>query len=130
MIRFLTRKGTINIRNAFVATEEPSTHLGDVHTILDRLRECPSYQLDKNHFHCGLRTRLLPLLNTLWPDGQAGVCLRCWNNNRAQESWLENPTRGKWVLQKAASRRWEICKQHVIVKAMYTAEERDWTPSP
>lgn len=34
----------------------------DVHHILSTLKQCPAYQLDKHHVNCGLRTRILPIL--------------------------------------------------------------------
>ncbi|CAK7209556.1 hypothetical protein SCUCBS95973_000480 [Sporothrix curviconia] len=34
----------------------------DINHILAMLKQCPAYQLDKHHVNCGLRTRILPIL--------------------------------------------------------------------
>ncbi|CAK7241986.1 MAG: hypothetical protein STHCBS139747_003459 [Sporothrix thermara] len=34
----------------------------DINHILTTLKQCPAYQLDKHHVNCGLRTRILPIL--------------------------------------------------------------------
>ncbi|KAL1903408.1 hypothetical protein Sste5346_000034 [Sporothrix stenoceras] len=34
----------------------------DINHILATLKQCPAYQLDKHHVNCGLRTRILPIL--------------------------------------------------------------------
>ena len=36
---------------------------GDIDTLIKDLRQCPSWQYDQNHAHCGLRTRLIPALD-------------------------------------------------------------------
>ncbi|KAI1322704.1 hypothetical protein F5Y16DRAFT_415588 [Xylariaceae sp. FL0255] len=43
----------------------PDTSRLPIESILATLRQCPSYQIDKNHTNCGLRTRLLPILDFL-----------------------------------------------------------------
>ena len=130
MIRFFTRKGLLQLQSTYASSQEPPIYAGDVNNIVEKLRQCPTYQLDRNHGHCGLRTRLLPLLDTLWPNGHVGICLKCWDDDKIAESWLESPARGTWAFTKGSSIRWENCRQHRQLKAMYTAEERIWTPSP
>ncbi|EPE03796.1 hydroxyproline-rich glycoprotein [Ophiostoma piceae UAMH 11346] len=34
----------------------------DISYILSLLKQCPAYQIDKHHVHCGLRTSLLPII--------------------------------------------------------------------
>ncbi|CAK7263874.1 hypothetical protein SEPCBS57363_000778 [Sporothrix epigloea] len=45
----------------------------DVNHILATLRQCPAYQLDKHHVNCGLRTRILPILEYIQAMLQANV---------------------------------------------------------
>ena len=130
MIRFLARKELLQLQSTYRPSHDYPLYIGNVVSIIETLRQCPSYQLDSNHRHCGLRTRLLPLLETLWPNGQVGMCLKCWDDNKNIESWLENPIGGVWVFSKSSTMRWETCLQHGQLKAMYTADERSWTPSP
>lgn len=129
MIRFFCRKGTLRIESAFgLAPEEVEPYNGNLNDIIARLKECPSYQIDRNHSHCGLRTRLMSVLDgarPLQPSFQVGICLGCWQEDKSKESWLENPTGGTWIGEKFNGRG---CGSHRDFKAMYTAVKRDWTP--
>ena len=126
MIRFLTRKGTITIGSTISPVlEDPEPFNGSIADILAQLRTCPSYQLE-SHAHCGLRSRLLPILDVL-VIRRVAMCLDCWKKNRAQESWLENPMQGKWEFKK--ERMAVGCEEHRKAKSMFTASHRDWTPS-
>ena len=131
MIRFFSRKATLRIESAFSpAPEELEPHNGNLEDIIAKLKECPSYQIDNNHAHCGLRTRLMSVLEGPRPPRpllQVGICLECWKEDRSNESWLENPTGGMW---KNAGDKFggRGCGDHRYTKAMYTAVKRDWTP--
>ncbi len=107
------------------APEELEPYNGNLNDIIARLRECTSYQIDENHTHCGLRTRLIPILNSL-ELGQAAICLQCWGGDRVGESWLETPQQGCWAFSKQGVARG--CEEHRRAKALFTAESRDWTP--
>lgn len=104
--------------------EDPEPFNGSICDILAQLRACPTYQLE-NHTHCGLRSRLLPILDRLMIR-RVAMCLECWRKNRAQESWLENPTQGNWEFK--MERMAYGCEEHRKAKAMITASHRDWTP--
>ena len=109
------------------APEDLEPYTGNLKDILARLRECPSYQIDNNHTHCGLRARLMPIVDELDLDlDQAGICLACWEMNRMQESWLENPDHGHWIFSKQTMGKG--CEGHRKAKSIFTAQERDWTP--
>ena len=125
IIRFLTRKGTITMESTISPTlDEPEPFNGSIYDILSQLRTCPSYQLE-SHAHCGLRSRLLPILDGLGIR-RVAMCLECWSRGRAQESWLENPTQGNWELKK--ERMAVGCEEHMRAKSMFTASHRNWTP--
>ncbi|MCJ1454541.1 hypothetical protein MMC28_004894 [Mycoblastus sanguinarius] len=127
MVRFFGRKGTLRIESTFAPTpEDYEPYNGNVNDIISKLKESPSYQIDVYHQHCGLRSRLIPILEAISPLGQVGICLQCWGGNRGKESWLDNPKQGKWDFRKTTLARG--CQEHQNAKAMYTAEERDWTP--
>lgn len=129
IIRFLCRKGrTLRIESAFdPAPEELEPYNGNLNDIIAKLKECPSYQIDDNHTHCGARTRLMPVLERLRPSFQVGICSGCWKEDKSKESWLENPAGGTWA---NAGERFHGrgCRAHRDTKAMYTAVKRDWTP--
>lgn len=132
MLRFFSRKGTLRIESAFDPTSgEIEPYNGDLNDIITKLKECPSYQVDSNHTHCGLRTRLMTVLEgprPLRPLFQVGICLGCWKDDKSKESWLENPNGGTWI---NAGERFSGrgCRDHWDTKAMYTAVKRNWTPS-
>lgn len=130
MIRFFLRKGLLHLQSTLVATEDSRSYSGNIQDLLARLRECPAYQIDPFHSHCGLRSRLLPLLYNIKPFTGTGINLLGWNKDRVRESWLDNPTGGTWSPQiKSAKTQPDISLSHEATKAMYTANDRDWTPS-
>lgn len=131
MTRFFSRKGTLRIESAFdPAPEEAEPYNGNLDDIIAKLKECPSYQIDNYHTHCGLRTRLMFILEGQRPPRpslQVGICLKCWREDKSKESWFENPTGGVWV--NAGERFYgKGCGDHRDTKAMYTAVKREWTP--
>lgn len=130
IIRFFSRKGLLRIESAFAVTteEELDSYNGSIEDIIMRFRQCTSYQIDSFHQHCGLRTRLIPLLETLSPRTQVWICLDCWKRDKSNESWLENPLKGDWYWSKK-TRSKGGCEAHWDAKAMYTALTRDWTPN-
>ena len=129
MVRFFSRKGLLHLQSTFTEPTDNLTYSGSVANLLHTLRECPTYQIDRNHTHCGLRSRFYPALEFIKPLSQVGLCLHCWKDG--QDSWLERPTEGMWspvtprLRPPSAS-----CRDHLSFKAMYTAERRDWTPAP
>lgn len=130
MIKFFSKKGLMSISSSFAPSTAAIDAPDNAMTILGRLQECPSYQIDQNHGRCGLRTKLLVPLSRLNPRGQVGLCLVCWRANRHAESWLESPPSKEWAFSPNIPLRWEQCKEHRAVKEMYTADLRDWTPRP
>lgn len=130
MIRFFSRKGTLRIESAFdPAPEELEPYNGNLDDVIAKLKECPSYQIDGNHTHCGLRTRLMSVLEgPLRPPFPVGICLQCWKEDKSKESWVENPTGGTWV-NKNERVHGRDCRDHRHSKAMFTAVKREWTLS-
>ncbi|KAL9017336.1 MAG: hypothetical protein Q9185_005334 [Variospora sp. 1 TL-2023] len=132
MIRFFTRKGTLALQCTLSGSDGKSeAYRGSLVELLRALRDCPSYQIDKNHTHCGLRTRFIPRLNLIEPLKQVGLCLRCWKHERRNESWLEYPTTEKWwcgfhAVDQTKSQCGAIFSDHQA-KLMYTASVRDWS---
>ena len=129
-IRFFVRKGTLSLQNTIYPTEQPTLWQGDIEELIASLRQCPSYQIDSNHMHCGPRNRLIIALDAIKPFPNVGVCFQCWLKDAHGESWLESPSGGKWAIN-----LWKPgpvvepqgCGFHRKAKAMFTAEERDWT---
>ena len=132
MIRFFTRKGTLNLQHTLTEGEQESQQFsGNIVELLKTLKDCPSYQIDGNHRHCGLRTRFVPLLDSIDPWYQVGVCLGCWEKDRSKESWLEGPMQEAWQpgLPRSSGPLPRCGIDHTRIKQMHTATKRNWTPS-
>ena len=92
ILKFLTNKNLM-----FLVDFSPGslnliadTSLLHVDTILATLRQCPSYQIDKNHTNCGLRTRVLPIVDfiqALLSANSIPVSHQGWQSNRQATAW-------------------------------------------
>ena len=106
MLRFLTRIDVLRIQGSIFPNSSPSSsheslpasYTGEIDALFSSLRQCPSYQIDTNHTHCGMRTRLLPALEPLrvWRDTELGICPSCWKADRAGYRWYEGEATGEW----------------------------------
>ncbi|KAI1110154.1 hypothetical protein F5Y14DRAFT_370697 [Nemania sp. NC0429] len=93
MFKFLTNKGLL-----FAVDFSPGsldavadTALLPIDHVLAALRQCPAYQIDKNHTNCGLRTRMLPILDFLHGLLSANsipVSRAAWKGQRAAHAWM------------------------------------------
>nr|POE73096.1 hypothetical protein CFP56_31035 [Quercus suber] len=128
MIRFFKRSGTLQLQSSiFDTTEQPLPYPGDVSVLLDALRQAPEYQIDRNHNHCGIRTRLMPLLDLIQECLQhVGICLECWSINRESYAWLDLKPPLLWKRQKLCLRGQSHANLHAEIRAMFTASDRDW----
>jgi hypothetical protein len=152
MVRFFMRLGTMRLQGTIYDPAEPTHYLGDIDRLLESLRQTSSYQIDRNHAHCGLRVRLLPLLdliqNQLKLDTgslDVGICADCWHQNRASYAWslAKRPvlwipsgsltgtsTRGLASMNNKNGRQStpnSCLDRHVKVRDMFMATEHDWT---
>ncbi|KAI9779528.1 MAG: hypothetical protein M1839_007336 [Geoglossum umbratile] len=97
-IRFFTRIGTLRLQGLIFGPGDDGDSedgaaagrqlVGDVESIIASMKQAPSYQIDTNHRHCGVRTRLIPALEhieAILPS--AGLCLRCWERDRNGYAW-------------------------------------------
>ena len=150
MVRFFHKIDTVRLQGKIYDNVEPTYYLGDIDRLLVSLRQCSNYQIDSNHAHCGLRSRLLPLLdlvqNQLSLDTGSldiGICSECWANHRAEYAWslakrpvlwahprslTGNRTLAGGLLRKSHQRSSSSClSKHVAVRELFMAVERDWT---
>lgn len=157
MVRFFTKLDTLRLQGTIYDNREPIYYMGDIERLLEMLRQCPSYQVDRNHSHCGLRTRLMPLLDMIQPhlslvvgSTYIGICAECWGHHRSSYAWsaAKRPvlwTRPKTLVYPRATNilvpsrnstpagytngyQKDTCLNgHIPVREMYMAAERDWT---
>ena len=150
MVRFFTKIDTLRMQGKIYDDTEPTYYLGDIERLLASLRQCPNYQIDNNHAHCGLRTRLLPLLDYIHSllnleNGSldVGICAECWKNHRFEYAWSKakrpvtaaiprslnnNRTLASNHLRNNNLQTLSNClNRHILVRDLFMAAQRDWT---
>ncbi|KAM3075472.1 hypothetical protein ACMFMG_007619 [Clarireedia jacksonii] len=109
MIKFLTRKNLLSLVPFQVVPPEdpafiwPVAYTGDIEQLISVLRQCPSYQIDKNHGHCGLRSKLLPALDYIKDCLDTGISLhaKSWKSERSSQTWVPVSSANESSLKKA-----------------------------
>lgn len=137
MVRFYLRVGTLRLENTIAGLPPSSSdsssaaaYDGDIHLLLDRLKQIPEYQVDRNHSHCGIRTRLVPFVDLVSAAMlQAGICGDCWAEDRHAHSWLGVKRPLKWRKQGDGVnlRSQEHGRRHASVRDFFLAAEKDWS---
>lgn len=93
MIKFLTKKDLLSLVPIQAVSPEdsdyiwPDAYAGDIETLIGLLRQCPSYQINQYHSHCGLRTKLLPALDYIKSCIETGVGVRF---GRSKSDWVSD----------------------------------------
>ena len=96
MIKFLSKKGLLFLIPFQSASPDepdytwPEAYSGDIENLIGLLRQCPPYQIDQNHHHCGLRGRVLPALDYIKDclDTGVGINPMRWKTDRAAQTWI------------------------------------------
>lgn len=143
MIRFFHRLDTLPLQGSIFNPEGPVQYQGDIERLIDTLRQCPEYQIDAYHRHCGLRGRLMPLLDHIQrhlsldtANVDIGICADCWHARRAEYSWTDAKRPVIWNGSMMGSRlrassgpgQGSLClTRHLNIRDMFTAVTRDWT---
>lgn len=149
MIRFFTKLSTLRLQGTIYDNTEPTYYTGDIDRLLESLRQCSSYQIDRNHAHCGLRSRMIPLLDLIQNQLSLeigsldiGICSECWNHHRASYAWLLAKRPVMWAHPKSLTgnrtlaapyikghqRNSSSClNRHIVVRDFFMAMDRNWT---
>ncbi|KAM0239232.1 hypothetical protein ACHAPO_003203 [Fusarium lateritium] len=123
----------------------PDTAMIEIEELLSTLQQCPSYQVDKHHTNCGLRTRLEPILIYLRSMLSANVIAipyADWKRRPTEISWLAEKEHGaddrdsapkKFQFTRAIANDQRLRYEGALyvdkmAKAMFLADEWDWTP--
>lgn len=153
MVKFLVARDLIFLGD--FASSSASSSLAhdyatvDVVSILATLKQVPSYQIDKNHTNCGLRTRILPILEYIQAMLSAGVVSvprERWWKGREEVAWCDlegtyDEGEGKggaekkkrvfaWTRGMATDQRLRYegaLAADRMAKALFMADEWDWT---
>lgn len=93
MIRFLTKKDLLSLIPFQAISPDdvdylwPDAYSGDIENLIGLLRQCPSYQINQYHSHCGLRTKLLPALEYIQSCIESGVGIKL---GRSKSDWIND----------------------------------------
>ncbi len=122
----------------------PNLSAMDIGRALSTLRQCPSYQIDKNHTNCGLRTRMVPILDyiqSMLSSNVISIARSAWKNNQEATSWAASDEDGERGDEKSKTFRFTrlvagdarlriegAMAADRMAKALFTAKSWDWTP--
>ncbi|KAG8624372.1 hypothetical protein KVT40_007439 [Elsinoe batatas] len=131
-VKFFSRSGTFSLVGSLLPDEDATVWGGDLLEILEKWKMCPEYQIDSNHHHCGIRTRLLPILERMERAIEdVGVCGDCWRDHRDEYAWSrakgpliwrrDEPVRGTGL---GVERR--CLSRHLALRDMCLAKDRVW----
>jgi hypothetical protein len=133
MVKFFTNKNLLRLPGfAFDGYHEP--YSGDIEQLITTLRQVPSYQIDKNHSHCGLRTRILPLLEYIQSmiNGNLGINRQSWKVDRTSHAWSIAEKGEKFTMTRDTADPRLRMEGNIVVdryaKRLFTASGWDWTP--
>lgn len=101
MVKFLVSKSLLSLTTFAPSTATAATPLAshvdfaavDLHSILAALKKCPTYQIDRNHTNCGLRTRIGPVVEyvtRMLSAGSVQINLAGWKAERRATSWAKS----------------------------------------
>ncbi|KAH8906589.1 hypothetical protein BR93DRAFT_927432 [Coniochaeta sp. PMI_546] len=145
MIRFLTSRRLLYLVDfsPLSIDQVPDSAGMDISEILATLKQCSSYQIDKNHTNCGLRTRMLPIVEYI------EACLGQYCVGLVRQSWAKDRDSASWVAEAEAAEREGKKKPFRLTRAatgdprlrfadalgrahlgraLFTASSWDWTP--
>ena len=114
----------------------------DISHIISVLRQCSAYQIDKHHTNCGLRTRILPILDyiqVMLSSNVVSIARTAWKRDRDRASWLHDAEPDKkreenlfrFTRSVAADQRLRYegaMAADRMALALFTAAQWDWTP--
>ncbi|KAI9695425.1 MAG: hypothetical protein M1820_008610 [Bogoriella megaspora] len=131
-IRWLSRVDLLRFHSKVYDVDvSPQIYKGDMYDLIGTLRSCPEYQINSNHSHCGFRTRLLPIVETIEHAlTEVGICLECWEQRRSEHAWISTKRLPVWRMSgplKLANKGISCIKNHAKARDMFTAMIRNWS---
>lgn len=142
MIRFFTRIRTLRLAGTIHSSSEAeqSSYEGDIANLLALYGQCPSYQINAHHRHCGVKDRLWKIVNVITcrlehGDQGFGICLESWLKSRHESSWRRCKRPLLWPSPSSYSpspvvfhlSSWVCRNTETEVRDMFMAVERDWS---
>ncbi|KAF3766072.1 hypothetical protein M406DRAFT_290418 [Cryphonectria parasitica EP155] len=110
MVRFLVSKNLLFLTNFAPSSLDEVKDFAavDVGSILGALKQCPNYQVDRHHTNCGLRTRVMPILEyvaAMLGTTAAQIGLQGWKRERRTTSWQKPDDHNDDNAARGASRK-------------------------
>ncbi|KAE9576007.1 hypothetical protein CGCF415_v012675 [Colletotrichum fructicola] len=121
----------------------PDASVIDIEEILATLKQVPSYQIDKHHTNCGIRTRLEPILEyirSMLSSTVLSISQVEWKDSRMSASWIPDDEssgrdreeeRFEFTRGLASDQRLRYegnMYADKIARKLFTADKWDWTP--
>ncbi|KAK3387603.1 hypothetical protein B0H63DRAFT_470490 [Podospora didyma] len=144
MVKFLVGRDLLQLvdfsTNSFGEIKDHSTV--EIGQIIVTLRQCSGYQIDKNHTNCGLRIRLLPILDyiqSMLSSNIISISRPTWKKDRDSVSWFPSeevddhsePTVFRFTRSTAMDQRFRFegaMATDRLARTLFTADQWDWTP--
>jgi len=142
LTRFLHKHGSVSLMSTMAGAPSLDPYDGDLLKAITTLKNCPPYQIDESHQHCGPRGALierLEFMEAVIP--MTTLCQPCWVAHNEKSRWampgtpgsLPNPSDQtfKKVLSYRGRQPWipgsDACiEQHQRVRRILMAEEKNW----
>jgi len=137
MVKFFVNKGLFTFTSPLSVNDEdyPEPYEGDIENLITALRQCPSWQYDKNHAHCGLRTRLIPALDFVQAMLAFGIGIDSgyWKTDRPRISWGSVKDAEPFQLMRSVTsdprlKMEGLLTSNPLSKNFFTAGRWDWAP--
>lgn len=137
MVKFFAAKNLLVLTSPLSVAEEdyPEPYTGDIENLITTLRQCPSWQYDMNHAHCGLRARLVPVLDFVQAMLAFGIGIDRgnWKADRARVSWecVREPQPFRLTRAVTGDPRLKMegfLTSSSLSKDLFAAGAWDWTP--
>lgn len=145
MLKFFTSKELMGVVDFGPSSLDniPDSSVIDIDEILGTLKQVPSYQIDKYHTNCGIRTRLDPIIEYIRSTLSSTVLSISqteWKSNRVSVTWIpadETSNVGR------EERKFEFTRSLAsdqrlryegnmyadkMARKLFTADKWDWTP--
>jgi hypothetical protein len=128
-VKFCNKLGLLHLESTMAGMDGRDPFDGDLQKALDVLKTCPSYQIDKFHAHCGLRDRLMRLLQVIQATlTDVIVCGDCWESDKHKTTW-KNAKRPVIATLLAPGKVPECHNAHSKTRDFYLANNKDWKDS-
>lgn len=144
MLKFFTSKELMGVVDFGPSSLDriPDSSVVDIEEILTTLKQVPSYQIDKHHTNCGIRTRLDPIVDyirSMLSSSVLSISQVDWKNSRVEARWLsedhnqrlDGDNKFEFTRGLASDQRLRYegnMYADKMARRLFTADRWDWTP--